>query len=59
MDKAEYAQLLKHDTSIKRLEKIVDVLVRRLQVVEKENQRLRHAVNRTDSSLNDYTRTHK
>jgi hypothetical protein len=51
MVKTEQAQLLKHDASITRLEKLVSVISRRLIAVEKENARLKHALARTNNSM--------
>jgi hypothetical protein len=51
MDKIEHAQLLKHDASIVRLEKVVTVLSRRLVVLEKENAKLKHAMARTNNDV--------
>jgi hypothetical protein len=51
MDKTDRAQLVKHDASITRLEKIVGVISRRLVAVEKENARLKHALARTNNSV--------
>ena len=49
MDKTLATQLSKHEASIKRLEKVIDVITRRLFKVEHENARLKSALNRTNN----------
>lgn len=51
MEKTDHTLLVKHETSIARLEKLVSVISRRLIAVEKENTRLKHALLRTNGTV--------